>query len=334
MNELPLLVWLVLATSAPTQSRPQAPTSAAPRQAAPPPGFLPPPLNPTGVVLESRRLADGVYALLSNTPFADNAGFVVGSDAVLVVDSHFNGEMGRQIIAAVRRVTDKPIRYLVNTNAFGDHTFGNYVFPKDTRIVANRRTAEALRDVSAQELGRRMAATVGNDLSVFNGVELRLPDETFEDEWTTDLGGRVVQVRFFGAGMSASDTVVYVPDAKVAWTGNLVFGAGTIPWAQAGAIATYRTTLERLASTWDIRTIVPGHGAVTTGDAVATYRRYFEVLTGIVARATAEAIPADTVVAGASVPDEFTLAPPLAALMTGFHRWNLQRAFAELAPRR
>ena len=73
---------------------------------SPPPGFIPPPLNPNGVQLETRQLGEGVYALLSNTPFADNAGFVVGNDAVLVIDSHFNGIMGQQIIDAVRAVTD------------------------------------------------------------------------------------------------------------------------------------------------------------------------------------------------------------------------------------
>src|SRR4051794_38520292 len=64
---------------------------AAPRGTdAPPPGYLPPPLNPSGVTLETRRLAEGVYALVANTPFTDNSGFVVGTDAVLVIDSQFN----------------------------------------------------------------------------------------------------------------------------------------------------------------------------------------------------------------------------------------------------
>jgi len=324
---VPLLLALV--TSAEGQAQPAAPP-AAQRRIPPPPGFLPPPLNPTGVVLETRRLADGVYALLSNTPFADNAGFVVGAEAVLVVDSHFNGEMGRQIIAAVRKVTDKPIRYLINTNAFGDHTFGNYVFPKDTRIVANRRIVEAMRGLTALEVGRRMAATVGNDLSVFDGVELRLPDETFEDEWSVDLGGRVVHVRYFGSGMSANDTVVYVPDARVAWTANLVFGAGTIPWAQIGGVAAYRATLARLAATWPIDTIVPGHGTLTGGGTVSLDLQYFDDLAATAARAIADGVFRDSLVATAEVPEQFAITPPLGPLMTGFHRWNLQRALAEV----
>jgi cyclase len=290
---------------------------------------MPPPLNPTGVVLETRRLADGVYALLSNTPFADNAGFVVGAESVLVVDSHFNGGMGHQILDAVRRVTDKPIRYLVNTNAFGDHTFGNYVFPADTRIVANRRTLDALRATTAAEMSKRMAPTVGNDLSVFQGVQLRLPDETFDEEWSVDLGGRRVEARFFGAGMSPNDTVVYVPGARVAWTGNLIFGDGTIPWAQSGGIRTYRATLERLSKALDIATIVPGHGGITTGDAVALYKQYLDDVQESAAVAVRDHVTFDDFVATAKVPGKFRIAEPLIPLMTGFHRWNLQRAFRE-----
>jgi len=94
----------------------------------PPPEFMPPPLHPKGVELETRLLAEGVYALMSNTPFSDNAGFIVGRDAVLVIDAHFNGVMGQQIVDAVNNVTDLPIKYLLNTNAFGDHSFWQLCF--------------------------------------------------------------------------------------------------------------------------------------------------------------------------------------------------------------
>ena len=61
-----------------------------------------------------------------------------------------------------------------------------------------------------------------------------------------------MEAHFFGAGMSPNDTVVYVPDARVAWSGNLVFGDGTIPWAQSGGIATYRATPDDRVSCWNL----------------------------------------------------------------------------------
>src|SRR6266700_415543 len=91
-----------------------------------PPGFIPPPLNPSGVRLETKELAPGIYGLLSSKPPVDNSGFVVGEHGVLVIDAHINGAMAGLIQTAVRQVTNKPILYVVNTNYHGDHTFGNY----------------------------------------------------------------------------------------------------------------------------------------------------------------------------------------------------------------
>ncbi len=112
---------------------------------SPPEGFIPPPLNPAGVELQTKELAPGVYALLSGRPGVDNSGFVVGERGVLVIDAHINGTMARQIQAAVKSVTDKPILYLVNTNYHGDHTFGNYAFPTETLILAHWKTALRMR---------------------------------------------------------------------------------------------------------------------------------------------------------------------------------------------
>ena len=331
MVRLVLCAMLVLVHPLPFEA--QAAATAQLQPLPPPPGYIPPPLNPSGVRLETRRLADGVYALVANTPFTDNSGFVVGTDAVLVIDSQFNGEMGRQVLDAVRRVTDKPIRYLVNTNAFGDHTFGNYVFPAETQIVANRRTLDALKKMSVGEVRQRMAPTVGNDLSVFDGVELRVPDVAFDEEWSVDLGGHRVEARFFGQGMSPNDTVVYVPGARVAWTGNMIFGAGTIPWAQAGGIEAYRQTLDRLSKTWDVGTIVPGHGALAAGDTIARYQRYLDSIQRAAADAMGKGISLDEFVGTAQIPAGFDIAPALVPLMTGFHRWNLQRAYVEARPK-
>jgi cyclase len=129
--------------------------------------------------------------------------------------------------------------------------------------------------------------------------------------------------------MSPSDTVVYVPGARVAWTGNLIFGDGTIPWAQSGGIATYRATLEHLSEALDIATIVPGHAGLTTGDAIAVYKRYLDDVQASAARAVRDNVSAGEFIAKATVPDGFRIAAPLVPLMTGFHRWNLQRAFRE-----
>ncbi|MGH7563619.1 MAG: MBL fold metallo-hydrolase, partial [Gemmatimonadota bacterium] len=189
-----------------------------------PAAFIPPPLHPGGARLQTRQLGDRVYALVSNHNGVDNSGFVIGERGVLVIDAHINAEMAHQIQDAVKAVTDKPILYLVNTNYHGDHTFGNFAFPAETRIVAHRATAERMQDFEAEK--EFLLAAVNGDRSVYGDVQLRLPDIVFDDSLRLDLGGRVVDLYHFGPGNTPGDAVVYVPEARVAWTGNLVLGVG------------------------------------------------------------------------------------------------------------
>ena len=295
----------------------------------PPPGFVPPPLHPGGVVLETRRLSEGVYALMANTPFNDNAGFIVGKEAVLVIDSHFNGAMGVQIIEAVRRVTDLPIKYLLNTNAFGDHVFGNYVFPEDTQIIAHQSTIDSLSMSSVEGISQTMARTVGGDLSVFEGVKLRVPDVGFSDKWQADLGDKVVEMYWFGSGMSPHDSVVYVPDSKIAWTANLIFGDGSIPWARSGGLEEYRKTLVKLSETIKPVTIVSGHGRIASGDIVTSYIDYLNETINTAEESLGIRTPVNDIVSEARIPSAYSIRPELKTLMTGFHRWNLRAAYEE-----
>ncbi len=298
-----------------------------------PQGWLPPPLNPTGVQLETTKLGPGVYALLSPKPPVDNAGFVVGERGVLVIDAHFNGAMARQIQAAIRKVTDKPILYLVNTNSHGDHTFGNYAFPAATKIVAHRKTAEAMRNFEAEK--KLLLATVDGDPAVFSGVRLRLPDVVFEESLRLDLGGRVVELHHFGHGNTPGDTVVYVPEARVAWTGNLVLGEGTIPWAIEGDTPAYRKTIARLAGSLDIKTIVGGHTPMTSRDILGTYLRYLSEHINSVQGAIRSGQTLEQTLASMPLADSYlpSAGSPLASLrpvMKGFHLWNVKKTYLEL----
>jgi cyclase len=306
---------------------------ALPTAAQAPEGFIPPPLNPRGVQIETQQLAPGVYALLSNKPPVDNSGFVVGERGVLVIDAHINGTMAQQIQAAVRQVTSKPILYLVNTNYHGDHTFGNYLFPAETLIVAQRQTAERMREFEQEK--QFMRQTVDNDPTVFADVRLRLPEVVFDDYLRLDLGGRVVELYHFGPGNTPGDTVVYVPEARVAWTGNLILGEGTIPFLIEGGAGAYLETIARFAHTIEVERIVPGHGTLATGDILGRYLGYLSKLTesvrgAIRAGQTLKETLASNPLAPQYVPSENSPLAPLTPFLTGVHRWNVQRTYQEL----
>jgi cyclase len=298
-----------------------------------PEGFIPPPLHPGDTALRTQELAPGVYALLSDQPAVDNSGFVVGTHGVLVIDAHINGVMARRIQAAVRRVTDKPILYLVNTNFHGDHTFGNYAFPAETRIIAHRATADRMRNFEHEK--QLLLTAVNGDESVFTDVRLRLPDIVFDDYLKVDLGDRVVELHHFGPGNTPGDTIVYVPDGRAAWTGNLVVGKGTIPPLFEGGGPTYLRTIARFAGSLDVATIIPGHGRPATAAILGRYTRYLAELIDAV-RASARSGRSLEATLAALPLAEVYLAPadtPRAGLnpfIQGLHRLNVQRTYLEL----
>mgnify|MGYP002055104094 FL=1 len=276
------------------------------------------------------KLDDGVYALLSNTPFADNAGFIVGKDSVLVVDAHFNGKMASQIISAVRDVTNLPIEYLVNLNAFGDHVFGNYAFPKSTKIISHEKTLNFLKENSLEKRKKIISVTVEGDMSIFDGVEDRLPEITFSDILRIDMGNKVVELHFFGPGMSSSDTVLYLPDSKIAWTGNLVFGKGSIPWARTEKISEYLETMKKFDSKISPNIIVSGHGKIADKSIIDKYISYLSNVISISEELTKKNININSHVQKISLNSDIYIEPNIEDLMEGFHKWNILNGFKQI----
>jgi cyclase len=299
-----------------------------------PHGFIPPPLNPSGARLATKELAPGVYGLLSNKPPVDNSGFVVGEHGVLVIDAHINGAMAGQIQAAVRQVTNKPILYVVNTNYHGDHTFGNSAFPQETLIVAQQKTAAIMRDFEREK--QLLLPYVDNDRSVFTDVRLRLPDLVLDEYLELDLGGRVVELYHLGHGNTPGDTVVYVPEARVAWTGNLIVGEGNIPFLIEGGAGAYLETIARFTHTIEVATIVPGHGLLTSGTMLSRYMTYLSELIESIRKAVRAGQSLEETIAATPLEQKYTqdavgsnspLVAQFAAFRVGLHRWNVWRTY-------
>jgi glyoxylase-like metal-dependent hydrolase (beta-lactamase superfamily II) len=275
-------------------------------------------------------LAPGVFAFVapeSKTPFVSgNSVVVIGDTAALVVDSTNMPSLAEKMIADIRRRTDKPVRYLVNTHWHPDHLMGNAAYAaafQGLSIVASdamRRVADV--QVPAyleQTLGpsgigtietlRRMVASGtradGSAITAsdrdFYELELAdyeawaadakrthyvAPTITFDREMTIDLGSRTVRVMFLGRGNTAGDAVVYVPDAKVVATGDLI--VGPTPYATASFLREWIDVLDRLTHV-DASVIVPGHGPVEhdwthAGTIRALLRSVVDQVDGCVAR--------------------------------------------------
>lgn len=244
-----------------------------------PTGYSGPNLSPSGLRLEPHALADGVHALMATVPPKDNNGLVVGRDAALIVDAGITPEVSERIQGLIGELTDRPSRFLVNTTYHGDHTFGNMAFPADTVIVSSRLNKENMGDLDYEKQVR--SGNMYGDEALLGAVtRWRTPDIVFDGFAEIDLGGRAVQLWHFGPGNGPGDTVVYVPDARVAWTGNLLCHAGIAHMLLQGGPEPYIGTLRRMKEALpELATIVPGHGPSGDGHAaIDTLVAYLERL--------------------------------------------------------
>ena len=224
-----------------------------------------PNLDPANLKLIPRELGEGVYALLASEIPKDNGGVIFGCRSTLVVDAGMNLEMGREIQSVVRQLTDRPLRFLVNTTYHGDHTFGNSAFSEEVMIVSSRLNRVSMQDLAREK--RIRSRNLRGDLAAIEQVlEWRKPDLTFEHFMELDLGGVLVQLWTFGQGNGPGDVIVYEPVTRAAWTGNFLGHAGVAPMLLEGGPRPYIESLRRMRAALDVRTIVPGHGPLAQGN--------------------------------------------------------------------
>lgn len=295
-----------------------------------------PNLDPTGVKLYSRFVSRGVYALMASRMPRDNSGVVIGSRGALVIDAGINASMAKQIQEQVRKLTRKPLLYLVNTNYHGDHTFGNYAFPDTVEIIAHRLTRDSMTDLAAEK-SIRSRNLFGNDGVLADVTVWRKPDRVFDGDFLeVDLGDRTVQLWHFGPGNTPGDTIVYVPEARTAWTGNFLSNEhiGNTMLLEGGP-RQYIDTLARCKNTLDISRIIPGHGPMGKAEAFVRLTAYLwwllrevseAVRLGLSSRAAVEAIAFDK----KFLVSRFSPASRVNPLLRNFHRLNVLSTYRAL----
>lgn len=243
------------------------------------------------VQLEYHKVAPGVYvyhpidAKEKNSkgyPVATSGGFVVGDESVLVVESMVNKRLAEQVISFVKEVTDKPIRYLVNTSYHGDHSYGNYVFPKSVSIIQHRKTKEFMDNKEAFEADKKFMAQYFGANRGIEEVVARAGDIILEDagKLTLELGNKEVQIMHMGFAQTEGDLFIWVPEDKVFWTGNpVVAGPPALPWLLDGKHDLSLTTMKRIRNFLPKDAIVvPGHGVPISPKDLNFKIRYLEAL--------------------------------------------------------
>lgn len=238
-------------------------------------------------------LGHGVWAAVAvpESGAGSNAGFVIGPDGVLVVDTFEDPAAASALLAEIHKLTPQPVRYVVNTHYHLDHVAGNNVFAQaGATIIAQRnvRTWERVENlkffgdrITPQQ--KRMVASLG------------LPALTYTDDVTIHLGDREIDIRVM-RGHTGGDSAVIVPDASVVFTGDL-FWNHTLPNLIDA------TTLDQIASNdtflreYPRARFVPGHGEVGGASDVRDFRDYLVALRDAVTKAVADGKSGDALTA-------------------------------------
>jgi glyoxylase-like metal-dependent hydrolase (beta-lactamase superfamily II) len=229
-----------------------------------------------------REIAPGVFVIDDRrVPLVPNIGIVLGDEAALVIDTGMGPANGAAVLAAARRLAGGRRLILTLTHFHPEHGFGAQAFKGVAPILCNRAQDEELAAKGAGYLAlfRGMSPAVA---AVLEGTEIVAADQLYDGpEHRLDLGGRQAVLRTFGRAHTAGDQVVWLPDERILFTGDLaeerIFPI--FPWfppddADIDAAA-WVAALDAMAG-WDPAVVVPGHGAI--GDAailraVAAYMR-------------------------------------------------------------
>ncbi|MFC5265721.1 MBL fold metallo-hydrolase [Kribbella qitaiheensis] len=204
-----------------------------------------------------------------------NVGLVVGSEGALVIDTRATTAQAEELLAEIRKLTDAPVRWVVNTHAHFDHTFGNGVFADATSYAQeNAAAALAERGPALQQHYRdnpapdpqypEIAAEVIAGLAATKIVAI---DNTFAVAKVIDLGDRRVELLHLGNAHTDGDLVVVVPDADVYFVGDLLEESAPPSYGDDSFPLEWPDTLDRLIGLLTATSkVVPGHGAVVDAE--------------------------------------------------------------------
>lgn len=218
------------------------------------------------------------YKLLApdNQGAIANVAFIVGDEAVAVIDTGNSRQAGERLLASVRAQTQLPIRYVINTHMHPDHVLGDVAFKgPGTKFVANARfrAALALRAGSYLEAGKRQ---MGPDFDETAG-DIVMPDVEVAESQTLDLGGRKIELEAEPRAHTDNDLTIFDEKTRTWFLGDLLF-MGHVPTFE-GSIEGWLKVMKRVA-TRGVARVVPGHGPVSAPwpEALIPQQRYLDTL--------------------------------------------------------
>jgi glyoxylase-like metal-dependent hydrolase (beta-lactamase superfamily II) len=279
------------------------------------------------------KVNDGVYAAIAKNGglASGNAGFIVGDDGVLMVDTFFTPDAVEDLIGVIATETTQPLKYAINTHYHLDHTGGNQVLAaRGVPIIAheklmewqttkNRRFLPAVdelqkrRDTAAKQLSETPTDQADKRaplerqirrLDAMLMIKMTNPTVTFSSGMVhLHLGKREV-VLFTLTGHTGGDVLAYVPDANVLYMGDMGWRK-TLPNLVDATVSDWITSLDKLLAQYPTAKFVPGHGEVATAADIREFRDYLDDLRTRVKQAISDGLTIDQAKQQLKLPEKY-----------------------------
>jgi cyclase len=289
------------------------------------------PAAPQSADFEVTQVANGVYAVIGKPGVASNGAFIVNQDDVVVVDTHLRPSWARETIAEIKKVTDKPVRYVINTHWHRDHVQGNqaYIaafgpgvtiiqqdFTREDQIkyqpveIATRAPAEIARlekllSGGIDEKGAPLTAAARGQLQHSLDLQKAYAQEipqiqlipanlTFDHSLVLHEQGRDICLYYYGYAHTRGDAIVYLPAEKIVLTGDMLESG--VPIMRTAYPVEWLGALESIGKLdWNI--VIPGHGGIQHNrDALNGFATYLRDLVAETKKAAAKGLTADEAV--------------------------------------
>ena len=230
------------------------------------------------------ELETGVFARLHEG--LTNAGIIVGDESVLVIDSLRVPSFARDLIKDVKDITNKPIKFVIDTHSHWDHSWGNEEFP-DATIIGHKNCYAEMVDVEWNEQWRKKVTSSNDPWSEEgNIVNITPPNMTFETSMQMYFGGRELDLKYFGKAHTSGDIYIHLPKEKIVFTGDVAQDGG-VPYLGDCYPVDWPETDNKLAAL-PIERFVSGHGPIGNHQALQGARDFIHNLGNSVKSAIAD----------------------------------------------
>ena len=249
------------------------------------------------------KFGDGIYAYVGKN-FKSNTGIILTQDGVVLIDSGHDPTDSRAVMDAVKKLTQMPVRFIIDTEPHPDHTTGHFVFSPPAIIIAAAGAGESMRNRERQVPDRiaKLAATSPDMKTALEGYKFIPPHVEYSEKMTLYVGERTFELRYMKGVHSEADTAIWLPKERV------LFSASAFASEQINILRPFVNISDILAAGKMMKAlnpehVIPGHGPPTTTKLFDDGERYYALLVERVAAKVKEGKSLDDITKEVKMPE-------------------------------